>query len=145
MAEPPDSFTYRYDKNPPVPNIYKISHNGEVKIRFNTTMDPKASLNATEMYSPDRKLRENMILGDVSGLPTTTFKNFSSIHNKTVRINETNYPSFSVAIRPDDVEDPCARHLDFIWYCKNYTTDELILQLDFTTPECVSASTIEGD
>ena len=43
-----NTFVYRYDENPPTPYIYKISPYGEVKIRFNTTMEPKDSLNATE-------------------------------------------------------------------------------------------------
>ena len=145
VAVPPDSFVYRYDKNPPMPYIYNISPSGEVKIRFISPMEPKASLNETEIYSPERKLQVNKILGDVPGLPTKTFKNFTSIHNSTVRINGTDYSSFSVAIRPFDPEDSCSRHLDFVWRCVNFTSEELTLQLDFTSPECVSASTNKGD
>ena len=133
-VEPLNSYVYRYDENPPVPYIYKISPFGEVKIRFSTPMEPKASLNETEAYPSTRNLQVNRMFGDVPGLPTPTFTNYTSIHNRTVRINGTIYPSFSVAIRPFDPEDPCARHLDFIWKCINYTAGELTLQLDFTTP-----------
>ena len=79
------------------------------------------------------------------GEPTKSFKNFTSIHNSSVRINGTDYPSISVAIQPIDPEDACASHLDFIWTCVDFTPDELTLQLDFSTPECVSGSTNEGD
>ena len=43
-----NSYELRYAKNAPVPYIYKISQTGEVKIRFNATMFPEASLNQTE-------------------------------------------------------------------------------------------------
>ena len=39
-----NSYEVRYDKNPPVPYIYKINSTGEIKIRFNSTMLPEASL-----------------------------------------------------------------------------------------------------
>ena len=144
LARPLNSYEFRYDENPPLPYIYKISPYGEVTIKFNTTMEPKASLNATEMYSPRRRLQENTI-GEVVGQPTTTFTNFTSIHNSTVRINGTDYPSFRVAIQPIDPEDACASRLEFIWKCTDYNPDELTLQLNFVTPACVSSSTKEGD
>ena len=143
-SKPLNTYQYRYDENPPVPYILKISPYGEVKIRFNTTMEPIASLNATEIYNPGRKLQE-IVIGEVLGQPTTTFTNFTSIHNGTVRINGTDYPSFSVAIQPNDPEDACARQLDFIWQCVDFNPDELTLQLNFLSPECVSGSTNEGD
>jgi len=96
---PLNSYKYRYDENPPVPYIYKISRYGEVIIRFNATMEPKASLKESEINSNERELKENRI-GDVFGLPTQTFTNFTLIHNNTVRINGTNYPSLSVDVRP---------------------------------------------
>ena len=52
VIEPLNSYQPRYDLNAPLPYIYSISQYGEVKIKFNTTMDPKASLNETEIYSP---------------------------------------------------------------------------------------------
>ena len=127
-----------------MPYIYKINRYGEVKIRFSAEMEPKASLKETEIYSPERLLKESAI-GDVFGLPTSTFTNFTLIHNSTVRINGTTYPSLSVAIRPLDPEEACARQLDFIWRCIDYTSQELTLQLDFTTPFCVSSSSNVGD
>lgn len=78
-------------------------------------------------------------------MPTANFTNFTSIHNNTVQINGTNYPSFSIAIRPEDPEDSCAKHLDFVWKCTDFTAYELTLQLDFTKPECVSVSNNESD
>ena len=135
-----NTYQYRYDENPPVPYIYKISPFGEVKIRFNTAMEPKASLAATEKYYSERKLQENAN-GETLGQPSTTFTNFTSIHSSKVHINGTDYPSFSVAIQAIDPDDVCARQLDFIWKCIDFTSDELTLQLDFETPECVSAST----
>ena len=107
-------------------------------------MEPKALLYETEMHSTERQLQKKTI-GEVIGLPNQSSKNFTSIHNSTVRINGTNYPSLSVAIQPIDPEDACASHLDFIWTFVNYTPDELTLQLDFARPECVSGSTNEGD
>ena len=89
-------------------------------------------------------MKENDI-GEVLGQPTKAFTNFTSIHNSTVRINGTDYHSLSVTILPIDPEDACAEHLDFIWRCVDFTPDELTIQLDFTTPECVSGSTNEGD
>jgi len=128
-----NSYKYRYDKNPPVPYIFKISRYGEVKIRFTAEMEPKALLKETEIYSPGRLLN-GIALGDVFGLSTSTFTNFTLIHNSTVQINGTTYPSLSVAIRPLDPEDTCSTYLDFIWRCIDYTSEELTLQLDFTTP-----------
>jgi hypothetical protein len=98
----------------------------------------------TEMYS-SRRNEQRKLIGEVLGQPTTTFTNFTLIHNNTVRINGTNYPSLSVAMQPIDPEDACAKHLDFIWKCVDYTYDELTLQLDFSKPECVSSSTNKGD
>ena len=71
--------------------------------------------------------------------------NFTLIHNNTVRINGTDYNGLSVAIKPVDPEDACAKNLEFIWTCLDFTPDELTLQLDFKMPECVSSSTNEGD
>lgn len=84
-----------------MPYIYKISPYGEVSIKFSTKMEPNASLTATEIYSSGRKLQKNAT-GEVLGQPTTAFTNFTSIHNTTVRINGTEYPSLSVAIQPID-------------------------------------------
>ena len=55
--------------NAPVPYIHSINPYGEVKIRFNATMFPEASLNATEIYTPKRRLT-NIDFGQVIGEPT---------------------------------------------------------------------------
>ena len=52
-----NSYQIRYDKNPPVPYIYKISSTGEIRIKFNSTMLPEASLNKTEYGSHKRLLK----------------------------------------------------------------------------------------
>ena len=41
-------FVFRYDENPPTPYIYNVDSYGEVKIRFNQTMDPGAALIESE-------------------------------------------------------------------------------------------------
>ena len=144
VIEPLNSYALRYDMNAPVPYIHSIDPYGEVKIRFNSTMAPEAALNKTEIYTPGRRLK-NIDFDEVLGVPTSSFRNFSLIHNSTVRINGTDYPSLSISLKPFNPEDSCASHLNFVWYCKNFTKEELILQLDFAIPGCVSSSTNEGD
>ena len=60
-------------------------------------------------------------------------------------INETDYPSLGVSVKPFDPEDSCAKQLNFVWECKNFTKDELTLKLDFAVPGCVSSSSNKGD
>ena len=109
-----NSYALRYDMNAPVPYIHSIDPYGEVKIRFNATMVPEAALNRTEIYNYSRKLKK-INFDEVLGVPTSSFKNFSLIHNSTVRINGTDYPSLSVSIKPLNPEDSCAKYLNFVW------------------------------
>ena len=115
-----NSYPLRYEMNAPVPYIHSIDPYGEVKIRFNATMVPEAALNKTEIYTPGRTLKK-IDLDEVLGVPSSSFRNFSLIHNSTVRINGTDYPSLSISLKPFNTEDSCARHLNFAWLCKNFT------------------------
>ena len=116
-VEPLNSYALRYDMNAPMPYIYSIDPFGEVKIRFNATMVPEAALNKTEkIYTPGRRLKIiNLDNDKVLGVPTSSFRNFSLIHNSTVRINGTDYPSLGISLKPFNPEDSCASHLNFVW------------------------------
>lgn len=72
-------------------------------------------------------------------------KNFTLLHNRTVWINETAFPSVMLSIEPDDPEDLCASQLDFIWEVLSYGEMELTFKLNFTNPTCVSSSSMDGD
>ena len=71
----------RYDPNPPTPYIHSISSSGEVRIRFNETMQPDASLIDSErLVLDERQLSSEMIKGNPNG----GFRNYSMIHNGTI-------------------------------------------------------------
>jgi hypothetical protein len=108
-------------------------------------MYPEASLNETEIGSQKRRLKETNGVYEVHGEPISNYKNYSLIHNSTIRIDGKDIPSFSVSVEPFDAENSCAKHLNFGWECKNFTSTELTLQLSFDEPECVSSSSKEPD
>ena len=108
-------------------------------------MYPEASLNETEIGSQKRRLKETNGVYEVHGEPISNYRNYSLIHNSKVRINGEDFPSLSVAVEPFDTENSCAKHLNFRWECINFTSTELILQLIFDQPECVSSSSKEPD
>ena len=68
---------------------------------------------------------------EVHGEPISNYRNYSLIHNSTVRIDGTDLPSLSVSLEPFNPEDSCAKHLNFEWECTNFTRTELTLQLSF--------------
>ena len=68
------------------------------------------------------------------------------INNGTIRIENTIYPSLDVHVIPfDSDEDFCADGLTFSWECTRYEEDQLLLQLNFDRPDCVSAGTNVGE
>ena len=105
-------------------------------------MIPKFSMSKDDLNqnSPRPRVVENYI-----GEASQNFRNFSLIHNETVRINGTVYPSLEVNLIPDNPEDPCAERLGFYWECIEYDEEQLILQLTFEDYLCVSAATNIGD
>ena len=87
-------------------------------------MVPKYSMTEDDLnQNISRPLKEESYLGNVS----PNFKNFSLIHNETVLINGTVYPSLEVFIIPNEPEDPCAERLGFYWECIDYSEHELVL------------------
>lgn len=139
-----DRFEYRYDENPPTPYIHSVDSFGEVRIRFNQTMAPRASLLKTEVRATGRRLLDVNSL-EVVGKASQTFSNFSRIHNSSFAVEGLTYPSVRIAVVPSDPENQCARMLDFDWECLDFKSDELIIKLEFYTPECVSISGDQGD
>lgn len=45
------SYKFIRSLNPPIPYIASIDQYGEVRVRFNETMQPSAALNETELYT----------------------------------------------------------------------------------------------
>ena len=105
-------------------------------------MLPEYALKQDNLLS-DLRLLEDEVKGEIGEV--STFKNFSSIHNGTIRVNDTDLPSVLVKIIPDDQEDLCSKTLQFSWECTAFEDDLLTMQLTFEKPSCVSASTNEGD
>ena len=50
-----------------------------------------------------------------------------------------------VHVVPFDSDDFCSDSLNFTWECTDYEVDQLLIQLAFDRPECVSAETNIGD
>ena len=83
-------------------------------------MAPKYAMSQDDLYqNKSRPLEVERYLGEAS----PNFKNFTLIHNETVRINGTVYPSLVVRLIPDEPEDPCAERLGFYWECIEYDED----------------------
>ena len=109
-----------FDNDGPIAYIDHIDVIGKVHIKFNSTMVPKYAISKDDLYqNKSRILEVESYLGEAS----RNFKNFSLIHNETVRINGTVYPILVVRLRPDEPEDPCAERLGFYWECIDYDED----------------------
>ena len=111
-----NSFVKRFDERPPTPKIYSISHFGEVRIRFNETMQLQAALNETELYKPRNAGRRMAVdLGEVHGKRSHNFKNYSKIHAGNVTIDGEVHSGIEVTLLPNDPENSCSDYLGFTW------------------------------
>ena len=116
-------------------------------------MQPEAALNSTELNQlqsrvlaeASRSTDKYFLDGEEIGGRKQDFKTLSRINNGTVLINGTRYPSVQVSLTPIDPETSCTGQLDFSWEALDYTREELTIQLDFTTPTCVSGTSNSGD
>ena len=62
------------------------------------------------------------------------------INNGTVLVDGELKPSLQVEVKPFDPESFCANSLGFSWECIDYNENELVLQMYFENPNCVSIS-----
>lgn len=97
----------RYDEDAPVPRIDSISVRGEVTVLFSKSMQTRAVLTQGEIYGPSQRLLTAENDHSVKGRSSPNFKNFTLLHNSTLVINGTVFPSVLVAIKPDDPDDIC--------------------------------------
>ena len=67
------------------------------------------------------------------------------INNGTVVVDGETKPSIQVEIKPFDPDNFCAQSLGFSWECIDYTESKLILQMNFDSPKCISASSYGRD
>ena len=111
-------------------------------------MYPFAALTRIEKRA--RKLNVTYDQDDVfkamTGEPNDEFNDFSLLHNSTVIINGTVYPSVLVILRPEEEESDCnPDQYDFSWEITSFTVDHIKMQIYFDSPECISSSTNVGD
>lgn len=59
-------FEFRYDMSPPTPYVYSVDSYGEVRVRFNQTMDPDAQFELTETGMGGRVLIDDS--SEISGV-----------------------------------------------------------------------------
>ena len=61
------------------------------------------------------------------------------IHNGTITLEDVTLPSLAVTIFPADPDSFCAKMLNFAWELVEFTRTEIVMQLVFDSPECVSS------
>ena len=120
----------------------EVNDVGKVVISFNSTMFTNAALNETEVGGTAKRFLNNGFEADeiVEGGRATSYKNFSMINNGTVLVDGELKPSLQVEMKPFDPENFCASSLGFSWECTDYNESELVLQMYFENPNCISIS-----
>ena len=115
---------------------------------------PEASLSEKELPSVGGRLlsdysapkeEEDEDVEITLGRPASGFHSFPRIHNGTVTLEGTVYPSIKAAVISSDPDSLCSSLLDFTWEFVSFERDEIVLLLIFGSPECVSSSGGDGD
>ena len=101
-------------------------------------MFPRAALNESEIETgTSARLLQ---IESIQGLSSNDYRNFSKINNGTVVIDGEIKPSLLVEVKPADPDGLCANSLSFSWECIDYSESDLVLQMYFENPECISVS-----
>ena len=54
-------------------------------------------------------------------------------------------PSLQITLIPFEPLKECEKALNFVWHVVSYTSEKLVISLDFDDPKCVSATSNQGD
>ena len=82
---------------------------------------------------------------EVYGGASSNFRNFSLIHTREVIIEGEHHPVIQVTLVPFDPETSCSDYLGFRWELVSLSGNELLLQLYFDTPGCISGASTHKD
>ena len=83
----------------------------------------EAALNETALEPG--QVKRLLQTDSIQGWRIPESKNFTLINNGTIHVEDTDYPSLDVQIRPFDPDNYCSESLGFSWECIGYTEDEL--------------------
>ena len=98
-----DSYTRQFSENPPTLYIDSVDQYGLVTIKSNTTMDPTAAFNTTELNY--RMLNDDIVM---IGHSEHVQSNYSMIQNSTVVLDQIELASIALNITYFEPEDDCS-------------------------------------